>query len=521
MSKLEERYLKEIEKPSLTEVVDEHFDSITTMLTPNAVLYGSTITSIIAGFPIEGDLDIAVSHLEFVGVAKNLANSAKWVQVEGSRIAEDDFSRSKPSVQVNAKPYTTTFSSKSRSTGSSRGGSLYSRLKSEGSVYPGAPGIPVSQVVAFKTVNGARVQIVESKGSEGDPLEDALAVVRKVDFVFCGIGMDKYGRLLEVIEGAYDDCCQKIIRIAQYDPLIKPNKLKQRFDKYTKRGWSLGISVDQAMIDLGEATKSYQLREAKRTKKLKAKQAKQKSRQSKAMGSLYEIRGQSIIFRPEFVKIVPVDIIGDTAKHVFGKAGHLMAVSDRSPEFVEIISGDKVSNWTLGALARKICQRINDKYRMDIAERISVNKKKKRTKTAGGVGYSMHEYGNQPSQYGGFASPSPSPAAEIATEIASSGTDPEEQIEPEASTWKLPEENGYNISFGDPPLLEEEGDNEVDEAIEEVPWGTANNAEGPGSDEAINHSSLLDEAIDHTTEEEEDDMKAIDHSLPGEEEEQL
>jgi hypothetical protein len=85
------------------------------------------------------------------------------------------------------------------------------------------------------------VQIIQAKEATHDPLSDALSVVRAVDFVFCGVAMDKHGKIFEVIESALDDCTNKVIRVANYH-----SKLKERFNKYVKRGWNLGISIDQA-----------------------------------------------------------------------------------------------------------------------------------------------------------------------------------------------------------------------------------------------------------------------------------
>lgn len=429
MKEFKERYLKEIEKPSLAETVDEHFDSITTMLTPNAVLYGSTITSMIAGLSIEGDLDIAVSHLEFMSVAKNLANSTKWLQVEGSRITEDDFSR-----KANKPPtFSPRMASERDSEAMPRGyvrSSFAGESKSPKS-YGNTPNLPISQVVAFKTVNDVRVHIMQSKENSGDPLEDALALVRSVDFVFCGIGMDKYGRLLEVIEGAYDDCCQRTIKIAQYSPLMKPSKLKQRFDKYIERGWSLGIDIDQAIDDLNKAREEYMLREAERVKKLKAKQAKQKSRRRKSAGKLYEVRDRSIVFQSDFLIVVPIGVLMEQMQYVSGKMGYHMVLNDKSPDFSMFTCDSKISGSTLASMAYKVCQRIDAKYSINVAEKIAVNRKENSEQRRKSV-YSAHGRYESKSPLDKYAQPSVSPADEVAAEIATEGTTPEEQTEEKA-----------------------------------------------------------------------------------------
>ncbi|RLI61970.1 MAG: hypothetical protein DRO67_07560, partial [Candidatus Asgardarchaeum californiense] len=79
-------YFKTKEQPFIIEIIDEKFDNISTMLTDNAAVYGSSLTSIISGLPANGDLDIAVSHIEFIELCTNFANSSKWKQISGNII---------------------------------------------------------------------------------------------------------------------------------------------------------------------------------------------------------------------------------------------------------------------------------------------------------------------------------------------------------------------------------------------------------------------------------------------------
>jgi hypothetical protein len=219
-------YLKEINYPSLVEHIDEKFDNISVFMTPYSVIYGSSLTSLISGINSDGDLDLSVSSLEFKKLVQKLADSTKWVQTEGSPIRESRGSSTEtlvwqPSLSKNP--------------------------------YNDIPDFPVSQVVAFKTINGAKVQIIQSKMQSGDPLEDALSPVRKVDFAFCGIAMDRYGRLLEALPNAFSDCQAGIIRISNYRSGYSKERMRQRLDKYVRRGWSLSISYDQAFKNLADA----------------------------------------------------------------------------------------------------------------------------------------------------------------------------------------------------------------------------------------------------------------------------
>ena len=255
-----EKHLEEINHLSVLESIDEVFDGITSLMTPNAIMYGSTVTALLSGLPIVGDLDIAVSNQEFKLMSQNLANSVKWIQVDGRTVPER-------SPSGNKFPYG----------GGSYGGGSAS-LVADGTIkasnpYAKSKHLPVSNVVAFETVNDSRVQIIESKQMTGDLLEDALEVVRKVDFVFCGIAVDRYGRVLEVIPNAYSDCMQRVIRIKDYQPRLDPKRMKARFHKYIRRGWSLAVSIDQALLNLDKAQREY-AKELFKKKKSKPKHTK-------------------------------------------------------------------------------------------------------------------------------------------------------------------------------------------------------------------------------------------------------
>jgi hypothetical protein len=239
-----EKYLKEINHLSILESIDEVFDGVTSLMTENAIMYGSTITALLSGLPIVGDLDIAVSNQEFKILSQNIANSVKWIQVDGKTIQERETGMRFGSAKLGL---TITEASNHSYPSSYPSSNPYAKAKH----------LPISNVVAFQTVNNARIQIIESKSMTGDLLEDALEVVRKVDFVFCGIAVDRYGRVLEAIPNAYSDCLQRVIRIKDYQPRTDSKQMKTRFHKYIKRGWSLGVSIDQALLNLEKVKREY------------------------------------------------------------------------------------------------------------------------------------------------------------------------------------------------------------------------------------------------------------------------
>lgn len=286
-----EHYLKEIDHVSILEYIDEVFDSATSLMTPNSVMYGSTITAVIAGLPIVGDLDIAVSNQEYMQLCQNFSSSVKWIQVEGKTIPE----RRAPcpgSTQRLALP-----DAKSNAEGKTAAAHSSPHKKGK-NPYEQSKHLPITKVVAFKTVNDGRVQIMESKAMTGDRLEDALEIVRKVDFTFCGIAIDMYGRMLEVIPLAYDDCKQRVIRIQNYQPRLDPAHLKQRLQKYTKRGWGLTMSIDQALINLDRAKREYDEKVAKQRK------VKPRKKPTSGFHTKKLKQGVAIVAKKEFLRML-------------------------------------------------------------------------------------------------------------------------------------------------------------------------------------------------------------------------
>jgi len=307
--KHDEHYIKEIDHVSILEPIDEVFDHATSLMTPNAVMYGSTITSVIAGLPIEGDLDIAVSNQEYMELCQNFASSVKWLQVGGRHIPE----RKIPTSNKGPRGFSSGGVTLSGSAALSAGGPSYlsaGRVSSK-NPYEDAKQMPIKRMVAFEAVNGARVQIMETRKMSGDRLEDALEIVRKVDFTFCGMAVDMYGRMLETIPHAYDDCKQRVIRIKEYQHRTSPDAMKTRIQKYLKRGWSLTMSIDQAMLNLDKAKREFL--------KKKVSKPKHKKYKKKVSSALYvENQASQSIIKSEqrLSKAITASLVADLVRNV-------------------------------------------------------------------------------------------------------------------------------------------------------------------------------------------------------------
>lgn len=325
-----EQHLEEINHVSVLESIDEVFDGITSLMTLNSVMYGSTVTALLAGLPIEGDLDIAVSSQEYMMMTQNLASCVKWIQIEGKNVAERKHTHKRPyrsTPSPSSAPMVVHASPSSPFSSSDKKESIYSKVKH----------MPLSNVVAFQTVNGARVQIMESKAMTGDMLEDALKVVRRVDFVFCGIAIDRYGRVLEVMPHAYNDCLQRVIRIRDYQPEFDTGQLKQRFYKYIKRGWNLGISIDQAMLNLNKAKRKYYEQQA-------AKKGKKRPKPKPISGFRLVNKGSTVLIqaRKELLGLIDsVSAVRDAVRHMAIPYGIDLDYTSKNPAHLELWSKRK------------------------------------------------------------------------------------------------------------------------------------------------------------------------------------
>jgi hypothetical protein len=185
-------------------------------------------------------------------LAQNVATSTMWIQREGERIPEKHFA-DRASGRW-APPPTKMKPSKIR------------RYKDSN--------LPLDRIAEFQTVNGALVHIIEAKEETGDPLEDALTIVRAVDLRCCGVAVDRFGRILEAVEGGFDDCKSLTLRINKYDPLRDEERTIKRIQKYIGRGWKLATSIDVIRENFHKAQEEYARQQAAK----KAAEAKKKKK---------------------------------------------------------------------------------------------------------------------------------------------------------------------------------------------------------------------------------------------------
>lgn len=225
--------LKELGIEGVAELMAERFDDAIDLMHSDAIVYGGAIRDILAGLPLEGDLDIATDGHSYRDTVKSFRGSPKWTE-KGRRWHSLSIA-------------TTT---KTGRTSSNKPSSF--RREPPSSPYEGAS-MPVASTTSFVTFNSAKTQIVMSKGQSKDSFDAALEIVRHVDFVCCGLAMDNTGRIFEVIEGAYEDCKNKVLRLNKFTKNINIDNLKERITKLKKRGWESKINISAVKKKMARA----------------------------------------------------------------------------------------------------------------------------------------------------------------------------------------------------------------------------------------------------------------------------
>ena len=197
---------KKVTLPFATDIIAEKFDNILELIHPNAFVYGGVLRDIAAGLPLEGDLDIVASGKDYDFCISRIGNSSKWRRCD---------------TQI---------------------GGLIRKIKQPDYKTNEA----IKNVIAFETLGERKVELVRAKiPFTKSYITAALKVVKTVDIRCCGIAMDIYGTAFEIVEGAYQDCLDRILRLNKLNSGVNIENLKNRIAKLEKRGWTSRINIDK------------------------------------------------------------------------------------------------------------------------------------------------------------------------------------------------------------------------------------------------------------------------------------
>jgi len=193
------RIIQRILMPEIFDVIAERFGDVAYALTTTSFFYGGAVRDFLAEKPLKGDLDIVVGP------------SYQDIQALQQSI-EDTF---KQTVK------------------------RWSKHKLSGD-YADIPNLPVSEITIYSDGNrGVDTQAIVcgKHGSFNTVIDDALEFVASVDLVCCGVAVDCWGFLYEMVPGAISDCKGHIVR-PNLGVKLDKHRLEKRLEKFVRyRGW--------------------------------------------------------------------------------------------------------------------------------------------------------------------------------------------------------------------------------------------------------------------------------------------
>jgi hypothetical protein len=284
-------YMKEIEIDWISELISERFDNALDLMTKNAMVYGGALRDSLAGLPLKGDLDISAPPEELEEIIGNFQSSSKWMIVErdgenvsipspepvGVRDLKKVRGREPSITQAiigqpgNARSPLFPNATMPKFQIQKVNPSKYQLIHAESPYKKGRSKMSLTGIFTFEMTGGIRVQIMIAKKPEtllnslfSTPKQIALFPARTVDIRCCGLAMDKYGHLFEVVKGAYSDCKEKMLRLNKLTHEDSFENLNFRVDKLINRGWASEINLDEAKKEINRLKKEESIKEKRR-----------------------------------------------------------------------------------------------------------------------------------------------------------------------------------------------------------------------------------------------------------------
>lgn len=250
-------YKVEIDAPNIAELISETFDGAWNLMTPNSIIFGSIIPDAIAGFNLTGSLDILVIQGERHRLLRNLRMSNKWIEEDIIKEMSDKWIEEDVIKEMSDK-----------------------RAEDDAiKIIPEQPTIQLSPSLArsciiskqhnshtptkvFVNQDNRKIQIITVPDTLfGSPTLEMLGMARDVDFKCYGFVMSIDGKIYEIIEGAYNDCLEKKLRI-NLNENVNIKHLNNKIEKLVNRGWKSEINIEEV---------KHHSAKIKRTKKRKSK----------------------------------------------------------------------------------------------------------------------------------------------------------------------------------------------------------------------------------------------------------
>ena len=183
---LEKILQKKQEQPEYKEMIIQKFGNIFECIHKTSYIYGGAIRDLVAYERIEGDLDIAIKERNYRMTRENITTKLPDYEITQPKEEYDFY------------------------------GDLYALNHQE----------------IYKK-GDEEIHMVFLSGS------NPISIAEEVDFICCGLVMNKEGEISEILNGAYDDCKNKVLRLNDKATIM--GNLKKRIDHLTKRGWEFKL----------------------------------------------------------------------------------------------------------------------------------------------------------------------------------------------------------------------------------------------------------------------------------------
>jgi hypothetical protein len=92
-----------------------------------------------------------------------------------------------------------------------------------------------------------------------DIFDKAAAMARQVDILCCSMILTSDGRVFEALEGAFEDCRNRILRINPESTTIHLETVPTRIEKLVKRGWTNQIDVEKVVEEVKARRKKEEI----------------------------------------------------------------------------------------------------------------------------------------------------------------------------------------------------------------------------------------------------------------------
>lgn len=241
-------FFKEIEAPEIMEILSEEFGifPFDCMEECKCFAYGGALRDAVAGLPIGGDLDIATNRGNHRVLRSRFDENPKFARCVKQKLEDG----SEKTVWLTK-------------------GSSGLLMKMPKAGY-NQSNVPMNDEDRFLRYDGAEINLVSAKRFQDSEYEDALHIVMNVDMICCGLAMDGSGHLYELVEGAYEDCQNRVLRLnPKSSAAISVERTEKRIKRLEERGWKSEIDLSDLKKREEQARAMEKAERAKAPKKRK------------------------------------------------------------------------------------------------------------------------------------------------------------------------------------------------------------------------------------------------------------